>query len=63
MTYTYKERKARMTLSELRALRDQKHYLNGMFLSVTVTLDGRKWTIKSEEEADEILEAYSDWKV
>ena len=43
----------------LRKMRD--HIGRGFIHSVTITLNGEEVTVHSREEADEILDAYSDW--
>ena len=58
---TYAERMHQLTRSELISLRENKRRFGGMLRSVTVTINGRKYTVHNEEEADEILEAYADW--
>jgi len=58
---TYAERLHAQTRREIAALRNIKSRIGYMIKSVTITVNGRKFTVHNEAEADEVLEAFSDW--
>ena len=58
---TYAERLHAQTRREIELLRQEKKRLGTLYRSITVTINGRKFTVHNQAEADEVLEAFSDW--
>ena len=56
---TYAERIHRQMVADLRVLKANKSALGVLLNSVTITLNGKKYVVRTEQEADEILDAFA----